>query len=375
MAQTERPTIDTFPRTLGRGAAGNELALCQSRLSSFDVVGEVAQPIVESGQQGREEFSALVETLCGAGPDIPSIQTSGGLVTATAVEDLNPAAEDSSQTDGLVQLSEPAEKPLQDKKRRKGHKLAKGQLAKKVEELARSNAELQQFAYVASHDLQEPLRMIANYTQLLAERYSGKLDVQADKYIHYAVEGTVRMQALIQDLLAFSCAGGGPGNGLKITNCNELVGQVLENLHVAIQDSGAIVNCDDLPVVMARPVQLLQVFQNLIGNAIKFHAAAPPVVQISARKKRAEWAFSVTDNGIDIAPENAEVIFAIFQRLHSRTEYAGNGIGLAICKKIVEQQGGRIWLEPQAEHGATFKFTWPALLYCAKEEKTYESHH
>jgi signal transduction histidine kinase len=375
MAQTERPTIDGFPRTLGRGAAGDELALCQSRLSSFDVAGGLAQPIVESGQQVREEFSALAETLCSAARSMSSIQVSGGLVPATAAEDLSPAAEDSTPTAGRVQLSEPAKRPLPDKKIRKRHSLAKEQLAKKIEELARSNAELQQFAYVTSHDLQEPLRMVANYTQLLAERYAGKLDVQADKYIHYAVEGTVRMQALIQDLLAFSRADGGLGNEPKITNCKGLVGQVLENLHVMIQDSGATVNCDNLPLVMARPSQLLQVFQNLIGNAIKFHGAAPPVVQISARKEKGKWAFSVTDNGIDIAPENTEIIFAIFQRLHSRIEYAGNGIGLAICKKIVEQQGGRIWVEPQTAHGATFKFTWPALLHHAKQEKAYESHH
>jgi light-regulated signal transduction histidine kinase (bacteriophytochrome) len=264
---------------------------------------------------------------------------------------------------------------LQQQKIRKGDKPAKKQLAQIVVELARSNAELEQFAYVASHDLQEPLRMVANYTQLLAERYNGKLDVQADKYIQYAVEGAVRMQALIQDLLAFSRAGGETGNGPKITDCNGVVEQALKNLHGAIQDSGAVVYCDNLPIVMARPLQLVQVFQNLIGNAIKFHGTEPPVVQIGARKTDTEWVFSVTDNGIEIAPENARIIFAIFHRLHSRREYPGNGIGLAICKKIVEQQGGRIWVEPQTESGAIFKFSWPAMLRHGKKEQTYESHH
>jgi light-regulated signal transduction histidine kinase (bacteriophytochrome) len=168
------------------------------------------------------------------------------------------------------------------------------------------------------------------------------------------------MQALIQDLLAFSRAGGSE-NGLKSTDCMRVVKAALENLRGAIQDSGAVVTCDNLPVVMAHAVQLQQVFQNLIGNAVKFCGTEPPVVQIAAQRKETEWVFSVTDNGIDIAPENAEVIFAIFHRLHSRTEYAGNGIGLAICKKIVDQHGGRIWLEPHTAPGATFKFTWPAI--------------
>ena len=246
------------------------------------------------------------------------------------------------------------------KKFAKERKLTAEELAKKVEELARSNAELEQFAYVASHDLQEPLRMVANYTQLLAERCSGKLDVQAEKYIHYAVDGAIRMQALILDLLAFSRAGG-PANGLEISDCRGVVDQALKNLQVAIQDSGAIVTCSNLPVVMSRAIQLEQVFQNLIGNAIKFCGTKAPSIQIDAQRKEAEWVFSVTDNGIDIAPENAEVIFAIFQRLHSRAEYAGNGIGLAICKKIVEQHGGKIWVEQQSAPGATFKFTWPAI--------------
>jgi chemotaxis family two-component system sensor kinase Cph1 len=248
----------------------------------------------------------------------------------------------------------------QEKKVRKQRGLVEEQLARKVEELARSNAELDQFAYVASHDLQEPLRTIANYTQLLAERYNGKLDVQADKYIRYAVDGALRMQALIQDLLAFSRAGG-PGNGLKITDCKLIVEQALKNLQVAIEASGAVVTYDNLPVVMARAVQLEQVFQNLLGNAIKFCGNRPPVIRISAQRMKTEWVFSVIDNGIDIAPEDMKVIFAIFHRLHSRTEYVGNGIGLAICKKIVEQQGGQIWVEPQTAPGATFKFSWPAI--------------
>jgi len=231
-------------------------------------------------------------------------------------------------------------------------------LDKKVKELARSNEELEQFANVASHDLQEPLRMVSTYTQLLAEQYSGKLDEKADKYIHYAVDGALRMQTLIHDLLEFSRTGRADP-GLKSTDCGEEVKQVVISLQSAIDETGAVITVGPLPVVMARASQLRQVFQNIIGNAIKFHDGKPPEVKVSAEKKGSEWVFSIADNGISIAPENAEKIFAIFQRLHTRTEYPGNGIGLAICRKIVEQHGGTIWLAPQTTQGATFKFTWP----------------
>jgi len=228
-----------------------------------------------------------------------------------------------------------------------------------LKELARSNAELEQFAYVASHDLQEPLRMIANYTQLLAERYRGKLDEQADKYIAYAVDGTVRMQALIQDLLKFSRAGRQeiePGT----TDCRAAAQQAVKNLQAAVEESGAVVNWNGLPEVRADASQLTQVFQNLIANAIKFHGAEKPVIQIDAEKKDNEWVLAVSDNGIGIPPENWQNIFVIFRRLHTRAEYAGNGIGLAICKKIIERQGGRIWIEAQDKPGCCFKFTLPA---------------
>jgi signal transduction histidine kinase len=398
MASTERPIAHTLPRKLGPGtgpawaarakagdnsttgvrkvpkilstaniqkvllvegnSAGGELVLPQLGLRGFDVAGEVIQPTEESRQRVKEEFSALVEVLCSAGLGIPSIQISGALGNVIAVGSIEQGGTDYGLKDPLIRLPKSAGRLAQDGKIRK--ELAEDLLAKKVKELARSNAELEQFAYVTSHDLQEPLRMVANYTQLLAERYSGKLDMQADKYIHYAVEGAVRMQALIQDLLEFSRAGGS-GNGLTCTDCNGVVEHALKNLQIAIRDSGAVVTCDNLPVVMCRPLHLEQVFQNLIGNAIKFCGTESPVIQIAAQRKETEWVFSVTDNGISIAPENAEVIFAIFQRLHSRSEYAGNGIGLAICRKIVEQQGGRIWVEPQTSPGATFKFTWPAI--------------
>jgi light-regulated signal transduction histidine kinase (bacteriophytochrome) len=234
-------------------------------------------------------------------------------------------------------------------------------LAKKVKELARSNGELEQYASVASHDLQEPLRMISTYTQILADQYSGRLDEKADKYIHYVVDGALRMQTLIRDLLEFSRVGRSEGN-LKRTDSEEEMKLVVSSLRAAIQESGAVVTYGPLPVVMAHPFQLRQVFQNLVGNAIKFHDGHPPAIQVNAERKHGDWVFSVTDNGISIAPENAQKIFAIFQRLHTREEYSGNGIGLAICKKIVEQHGGQIWVEPRSVEGAVFKFTWPMTI-------------
>jgi two-component system, chemotaxis family, sensor kinase Cph1 len=236
------------------------------------------------------------------------------------------------------------------------------ELSRRDKELDRSNVELEQFAYVASHDLQEPLRMIANYTQLLAERYRGQLDAQADKYISYSVDGAVRMQSLIKDLLTFSRLGKAEIEPQTI-DCRAVVEQALKNLQAAVDESGAVVNWNGLPTVMGDPSQLTQVFQNLIANAIKFHGAESPVVQIDAEKKDHEWVLTVSDNGIGIPAESWEDIFVIFRRLHTRTEYAGNGIGLAICKKIVERFGGKLWIEAQAMPGSCFKFTLPREPY------------
>jgi PAS domain S-box-containing protein len=245
-------------------------------------------------------------------------------------------------------------------------KLAEEVLAKQAlelswrdQELARSNVELEQFAYAASHDLQEPLRMIANYTQLLAERYRGKLDEQADKYIAYSVDGALRMQALIKDLLKVSQVGKTESES-QTCDCSAAVEEALKNLQAAVEESGAVVNWNGLPTVMADRSQLTQVFQNLISNAIKFHGTEAPVIQIDAEQKNSEWLFAVSDNGIGIPAESWQDIFVIFRRLHTRAEYAGNGIGLSICKKIVERHGGKIWIEAQATPGCRFNFTLPA---------------
>ena len=244
-------------------------------------------------------------------------------------------------------------------------KVAEEALAQKTRELIRSNKELEEFAYVASHDLQEPLRMIASYTQLIARRYQGALDAEADEFIKYAVDGATRMQVLINDLLAYSRVGT-HGKSFELTDCSEVVARVLENLKIAIDESRAAVRSSSLPTIMADATQLTQLFQNLISNAIKFRAGQPPEIQIDADRTqdpqapaRQGWRFSVRDNGIGIEQKYFDRIFVIFQRLHGRDEYPGTGIGLAICKKIVERHGGRIWLESEPGKGTTFYFTIP----------------
>ncbi len=224
--------------------------------------------------------------------------------------------------------------------------------------LRRSNEDLQQFAYIASHDLQEPLRMVASYTELLKRRYHGKLDGDADQFIDYAVDGVKRMSALIRDLLAYSRAGETPAEKVRELNPEETLDTVLQNLKVTIGDVGATITHDPLPPIEFDPMRLSQLFQNLLANAIKYRGERQPTVHITARKSGSETQFSISDNGIGIDPQYAEQIFGIFKRLHGR-EYEGTGIGLAMCKKIVERQGGRIWVESKPGEGSTFFFTVP----------------
>ncbi|HLF78623.1 MAG TPA: PAS domain S-box protein [Dehalococcoidia bacterium] len=235
-------------------------------------------------------------------------------------------------------------------------KEAEEELERRAAELARSNEELEQFAYVASHDLQEPLRMVSNYTQLLGRRYRGKLDEDADAFIGFAVEGAQRMQQLINDLLEFSRVGS-KGKEFELVDTDVSVNRVLANLQVALGESGARIERTPLPSVLADEAQLVQLLQNLIGNAIKFQGDHAPVIEIGAEAQGNRWLFWVRDNGIGIDPEYFERIFVLFQRLHSREDYAGTGIGLAVCKRIVERHGGRIWAESQPGKGTTFFFT------------------
>ncbi len=231
-------------------------------------------------------------------------------------------------------------------------------LAQKMDELARSNAELQQFAYVASHDLQEPLRMVASYTQLLRKRYHGRLDQDADDFIGFAVDGATRMQTLIQDLLSYSRVTT-RGDQFRATPAQAACDDAIRNLTEAIADARGDVTVDPLPCVMADATQLTQVFQNLIGNAVKYRGDRPPAIRVSATRQGPLAHFTIEDNGIGIVPQYFERIFQMFQRLHTMSEYAGTGIGLALCRKIVERHKGRIWVASNPGRGSTFTFTMP----------------
>lgn len=234
------------------------------------------------------------------------------------------------------------------------------EVQKALNELRRSNQELEQFAYIASHDLQEPLRMISSYTQLLANRYKGKLDSDADDFINFAVDGANRLQALIQSLLAYSRVDR-KVKPFEIVNCNSVVQQVLDNLKTTIDEKKAVIIKENFPKIMGDELQLLQLFQNLIGNAIKFSGDKIPIIKISVTEKGNNWEFSINDNGIGIDPQYFERIFVIFQRLHSREDYKGVGMGLAIAKKIVEKHGGKIWVNSEVGKGSTFYFTIPKI--------------
>jgi PAS domain S-box-containing protein len=230
------------------------------------------------------------------------------------------------------------------------------QLQQRAADLAASNAELEQFAYIASHDLQEPLRAITAYTQLLAKKYAGQLDPKADQYINFAVEGSQRMQQLIHDLLMYSRVGT-RGNAFRPTHFETVLKEALSNLDIAIQESNATITHDPLPTVVGDPTQLVQLLQNLISNAIKYHSQESPKIHIGVEFQTDQWLFWIQDNGIGIDAKHYQRIFLVFQRLHTREEYPGTGIGLAICKKIVERHGGKIWVESSPDQGSTFYFT------------------
>lgn len=230
------------------------------------------------------------------------------------------------------------------------------QLEKAAIDLQRSNVELEQFAYIASHDLQEPLRMISSYTQLLERRYKDKLDQDANDFIGFAVDGANRMQKMIQSFLVYSRTSR-DNSPLHPVNCNDVMTNVRLNLQMSIQETGTVIDCEPLPTVIGHSELLLQLFQNLIGNAIKFRNGRLPVISVKVRNEEAHWVFSVKDNGIGIDPEYFEKIFIVFQRLHSQSEYPGTGIGLSICKNIVERHHGTIWVESQPGQGTTFHFT------------------
>ena len=294
----------------------------------------------------RADFLARPEARrMGVGRDLYGMRKNG---TQIPVEiGLNPI----QSTDGLMILS--AITDIAERKR------AIQAIAARTEELQRSNADLEQFAYVASHDLQEPLRMVATYTELLAERYRGKLDERADKYIDYTVDGAKRMQQLIKELLTYSRVSSNAKVPV-IVESGIVVENVLAGLKVAIEESGAEIVREPMPAVRADQAQVGQVFQNLIGNALKFRAQRAPRIRIGAEKRNGSCLFRVADNGIGIDAQYSDRVFQMFQRLHERGRYDGNGIGLAIARKIVERHGGRIWFESEPDKGTTFFFTLPS---------------
>jgi signal transduction histidine kinase len=236
-------------------------------------------------------------------------------------------------------------------------KHARGELERKQDELSRSNTELEQFAYVAAHDLRAPLRIVSGFAARLQKLYQGQLPIEADQYISHIVEGAQRMQHLIDDLIEYARAGTSKKSFVPV-DCNIIIEKTLDNLAFEITESGAVITADSLPTVAGDITQLIQLFQNLVGNAIKY-SSNKPRIHIYAEQKNGEWLFRVSDNGIGIDPSHFERIFEIFQRLHTRDEYSGTGIGLAICKKIVERHGGRIWLESEIGKGSTFLFSLP----------------
>ncbi|MCX9010279.1 MAG: PAS domain S-box protein [Candidatus Methanoperedens sp.] len=266
------------------------------------------------------------------------------------------------RTAELAKVNESLQAEIAERKR------AEEELIRRTEDLARSNAELEQFAYIASHDLQEPLRMVSSFARLLEKRYRGRLDKSADEFIAYIVDGAARMQRMINDLLEYSRVGT-RGKPFEPTDCEAVLDQAVNNLKLAVEQSGAAVTHDPLPIVMADASQMVQLFQNLISNAIKFRKREePPRIHVSARRKGDEWFFSVKDNGIGIATEFMSHLFQLFQRGHTESEYPGTGIGLAICKKIVERHGGRIWAESEPGKGSIFYFTIPEKAQALRRE-------
>ena len=292
---------------------------------------------------------------------VPVLRRDGGLIGVVQLSDKFEGEFDQADEDQLVQLAKFYTATFELQYVYEDLRRLTGALRQATRELQRSNAELEQFAYVASHDLQEPLRMVTSYLQLLERRYKANLDQDASDFIAFAVDGAARMQTLIQDLLTYSRVGT-RGASFEPTDCPSVLEQVLQNLEVAIAESDTEVSSGPLPSLSADASQLAQLLQNLIGNAIKFRGDSPPRVRVDATRRDGDWLFSVQDNGIGIDPQYSDRIFQVFQRLHGIGQYPGTGIGLAVCKKIVERHHGNIWVESQPDAGATFFFTIPVDL-------------
>ena len=310
----------------------------------YDVFREQVHP--EDRQRFLDARAESIRTLQDASLEFRVVRTDGEVVWVLARQKVLPdrAGKAARMLVAMIDITE--------------RKAAEAELRRAHDELARSNSELEQFAYVASHDLQEPLRMVSSYTQLLGRRYGDRLDGDAREFMGFIVDGAARMKQLIEDLLAYSRVGT-RGKEFRPVAVDTALRRALFNLKSAVDESSASVSYEGLPTVYADELQLTQLFQNLIGNALKFRSPSVPRIHIEAVERAAEWEFSVADNGIGIDPQYFERIFMVFQRLHNKTEYPGTGIGLAICKKVVERHGGRIWVASKPDEGTTFHFTLP----------------
>ena len=329
-------------------ADSEEAFLAKLHSQSYDVI--LADYRIPSWN-GAEAFRRLKQS----GEDVPFILVTGAIGEETAVELIKEGIADYILKDRLVRLPSAVRRALQEKMMREERERALQSLRQSEERVRSLLKELEQFLYVGSHDLQEPVRMVVSYTQLLSKRYKGKLDADADQFIAFAVDGASRMQGLIQGLLAYSRVVT-RGKDLLDTSSEGALQQAVLNLRSVIEESRAQVTHDSLPRVLADDAQLTQVFQNLIENAIKYRSSGIPKAHVGASRSEGKWIFSVQDNGMGIDSQYFERIFGMFQRLHKREEFGGTGVGLAICKKIVERHGGAISVESQPGVGSTFRF-------------------
>jgi PAS domain S-box-containing protein len=350
-----RSLLEAAPDAMLISSEAGEISLVNSQAEVMfghvrdELIGQNIRLLVPqwSGQQAHRELRGVRKngTEFPAEISVSPLQTEEGVLVTSAIRDVT---ERQKRDDQIRELNAKLEQRVAERTR---------ELLKSNEALRQSNDDLNQFAYAASHDLQEPLRMVALYSEMLGKRYAGMLDKEADQFIKFITSGAHRMEMLLKDLLAYSQAGSAEGPTAPV-DCAFVIEQVLLNLKAAITENHAQITWEGLPVVDAHEIRLMQLFQNLVGNAIKYRGASAPVIHIAAQARESDWLFSVQDNGIGIRPEYAQQVFGIFKRLHGQ-RYPGTGIGLAICQRIVERYGGRIWVESTPQVGSKFCFTLP----------------